>query len=72
MTDEARVTTQSFQRPRYGGGYKPEKWAYVIHWPGHWPHVSAYRYGSEETARAAGERDLEGLRDFYAQNPSAV
>lgn len=54
MPEHAHVTTQS-SFPRSD---RPQRWAYVIHIPGMWPYVSHHRYHSEESAAAAGERDL--------------
>jgi hypothetical protein len=35
------------------------RWAYVIHVPGSWPYVSAYRYRTPEGALKAGQADAE-------------
>jgi hypothetical protein len=48
------VTTQSSWRQ----GSEP-RWAYVIHVPGSWPYVSAYRYRTPDGALKAGQRDAE-------------
>lgn len=53
--NECRVTTQPGRRSPSDGR---TRYAYVLHLPGEWPFVSPHRYGSEETARAAGEADL--------------
>lgn len=42
------------------------RWGYVVHIPGHWPFVSSYRFGSEATARRAGDRDLAEYLDAVA------
>jgi len=56
---EPRVTVQeNSHRPG-----RRARWGYVLHVPGYWPLVSKYRWGSEASARRAGEKDLAGLLD---------
>ena len=44
------------------------RWAYVILDPASGPWVSDYKYRSERTARAAGQADLDWLRDEEAKD----
>ena len=49
----ARVTAQEHRG----------RWAYVITTPGRDLYVSGHRYGSEQTALAAGRRDLASAEE---------
>ena len=64
MTDGPRVAVQFWQRHGRAG-----RWGYVLHIPGEWPWVSAYRWASAEAAQAAGERDLAGTLAAEAAIP---
>lgn len=64
MSEEPRVTVQGSQR--YPG--RAMRFAYVLHVPGYWAMVSAYRYGSEAKAMAAGQADLEGFLEAIKES----
>ena len=62
---EPHVTTQPGRPPPRSGRVR---YAYVLHVPGYWPMVSPHRYGTEETARTAGEADLAGFLAVTAKD----
>ena len=46
------------------------RWSYSLTIPGEWGYSSPYRYGSEQTARAAGEADAIASAALEHQEPT--